>query len=506
MSSVSPSLRRPRLALPAGVAGLIAVLAVGILGVIPVMAVTPAVPGPGFVDFVYKPDADGTGGDDVTSYRNQSKIWFNDGRWWGILFDKTGPAGNGTYRIQSFNMATQAWTTSNTATQVDNRNRSNADALWDGTNLYVVSSHDHGRNWGSNGALRLYKYSYSAATKTYTIVGGFPKTLFSNGADPGAPATASGTVAATITKAADGNLWIAYMRQIDPTLPKPAPADVMVMRVTTAGAIGYGPVVIPGEGTPPTTDDMAAISTVGTTAAHRGIGVLWSNQTAGEEAFYFAAHTDGVIDTTWGTRETAYGGSGTNAADGHVSVKTDANGRFIAAVKTSKSGGSDLIDVLARVGDSDASGSWSTHIVSTGSQQGTRPVLVLDAEATQANVFMTATAAGAGNYFITRRTAPLASLNFGAASIGTDFIRSTANGHLNNATSTKQIASPTSGLIVMAADINTRTYLHGCAGAVCPVAPTAAFSGTPLDGRRPADGPVHRRIDRYPGDVGVDLR
>ena len=49
----------------------------------------------------------------------------------------------------------------------------------------------------------------------------------------------------------------------------------------------------PVEGTPPTTDDMAAITTVGLTAGHRGVGVLWSNQTAGEEAFYFAAHTDG---------------------------------------------------------------------------------------------------------------------------------------------------------------------------------------------------------------------
>ena len=28
--------------------------------------------------------------------RNQSKLWFNDGRWWGILFDKTGSATNGT--------------------------------------------------------------------------------------------------------------------------------------------------------------------------------------------------------------------------------------------------------------------------------------------------------------------------------------------------------------------------------------------------------------------------
>ncbi len=204
MSSASPSVRRRRIALPASVAAMIAILAVGIVGVIPAAAVSPAVPGPGFTDFVYKPDADGSGGDDVTSYRNQSKLWFNDGRWWAILFDKTGPAGNGTYRIQSFNMATQAWTTSNTATQVDSRNRSNADALWDGTNLYVVSSHDHGRNWAANGDLRVYKYTYNATSKTYAIVSGFPKTIATNGPDPdpvNKVIPASGTVAATIAKA-----------------------------------------------------------------------------------------------------------------------------------------------------------------------------------------------------------------------------------------------------------------------------------------------------------------
>ena len=231
---------------------------------------------------------------------------------------------------------------------------------------------------------------------------------------------------------------------------------------------------------------MAAITTVGLTASHRGVGVLWSNQTAGEEAFYFAAHTDGIADGTWGARETAFGGSGTNSADGHVSVKTDANGRVVAAVKTSRTTGTDpLIDVLARTGNSDAVGTWSNRNVSSVNQHGTRPVLVLDEENSEANVFITDTTLGAGHYLITRRTAPLATLAFGAASIGTPFISSTANGHLNNATAAKLPTNVSSGIVVLAADINTRTYLHGCAGSVCPVAPAADFSGTPLTGEGP---------------------
>ncbi len=101
MSSLARRLRRSQPGRRASVASLIAVFVIGLFAVAPVAA-APAVPGPGYVDFVYKPDADGTGGDDVTSFRNQSKLWFNDGRWWGIMFEK-GTTKDGTYRIQSFN-------------------------------------------------------------------------------------------------------------------------------------------------------------------------------------------------------------------------------------------------------------------------------------------------------------------------------------------------------------------------------------------------------------------
>ncbi len=489
MPSSARSVRRSRPGLRAIVASLVAILGMGIVGVVPVAAV-PATPGPGFQDYVYKADTDlSTGGNDVTSFRNQSKLWFNDGRWWGILFDRT-TAPNGTYRIQSLNMATQTWTTgiSDTANpKVDTRNRSSADALWDGTNLWVVSSHDHGRNWAPNGDLRFYKYSYNATTKTYLLASGFPKTIATNGADPdpvNKVIAASGRKAATIAKDFDGTFWVAYVKQIDPTVATPAPADVKVVHISATGAILAAEATIPNEGVPTTTDDMAAITTVGTTAGHRGVGVLWSNQTAGEEAFYFEAATSG----TWGARETAFGGSGTLRADGHISLKTDANGRVIAAVKTNRVTGTDpLIDVLDRTGDSDAAGTWSNRIVSSVNQNGTRPVLVLDSEADEANVFITDTSGGTGHYVITRRTAPLTTLAFGAASIGIPFISSTTNGGINNTTSTKQITTVTSGIIALAADIPNRTYLHGCAGSVCPVVPVADFSATPTSGVGPLD-------------------
>ncbi len=476
MHSDPRTARRPRPAVRALTASVAAIFAIGLLTVVPVAA-TQAAPGPGYVDFVYKADTDtGTGGNDVASFRNQSKIWFNDGRWWGILFDRNS-APNGTYRIQSLNTATQAWTVGTSAPSVDNRNRSHADALWDGTNLWVVSSHVRGRNWAPNGDLRLYKYTYNATAKTYAIVTGFPKTLFTNGPDPDPVnkviAAADGTYAATIAKAPNGLLWVAYRYA----------TTIQVLHSTnTAGTLWTAPFTVPGMGDPVTTDDQAAITVTGT----NGVGVLWSNQTPGDEVFYFAAHKDGDPDGTWTARENAFGTPGTSAsADGHISLKTDASGRVIAAVKTNRVTGTDpLIDVLARTGNADAVGAWTSHIVSSVNQNGTRPVLVLDSENTQANVFITNTTTP-GAQVITRRVAPLASLDFGAASIGTPFIDSSAAGSINNATSTKQITTVSTGIIVLAANIPTRTYLHGCAGVICPIAPTAVFSGTPLTGEGP---------------------
>ena len=465
MPSIARRLHRARPFSRAAVASLSAIFAIGLLGAVPAVAL-PAVPGPGYQDFVYKPLADGTGADDVTSYRNQSKLWFNDGRWWGILFDK-GSTKDGTYRIQSFNMATQAWTSGVTGATVDNRNRSHADTLWDGTNLWVISGHNHGTNKGPNGDLRIYKYSYNSTSKTYTIASGFPHIVFTNGATGG-----PGTLAPTIAKAPNGVLWVTFTHG----------TDVMVSHSSTAAGTIWVPAYrIPGQGNPITaSNDQAAIINLS-----NGIGVLWSNQTAGDEAFYFQGHKDGDDDATWGTREAAPGGGvGTADADGHISLKNvnDGSGRIIAAVKTNKTGANPGIVVLARTGAADAAGSWSAHTVANANQNGTRPVLVIDGPPTnEADVFITHDPTPTTRT-ITRQTAPLGTLNFGAAST---FISSAADTGINDGTSMKQVATAASGIILLAQNIPTRRYLHGCAGTPCPVAPVAAFSGTPLTGEGP---------------------
>lgn len=449
---------RRRLALPVTFATLVLALS-ATLGAVPVLAGEPVTVGYG--DHQYN-DPNAPGADDVTAARHQSKLWFNDGRWWGVLFDpKSTP--NAVFRIWRFDTGSQSWV--NTGVPVDNRNRSHADVLWSGSKLYVASAH------GTTG-LRVYRYSYNTTTNAYSLNSGFPKTI----ADTG-----TGTGYSTIALDTDGELWVAFTQ-----------AGRVKLTTSTNSAVNWStPFDLPGMGNDITTTDDAAIVRV-SAGGVEAMGVLWSNQNATDDAFYFAAHLDTDADGAWQARETAFGGPNSYSADDHMSVRTDSSGRLVAAVKTGRDGdpgpnGSDpLIAVLRRNGAANAVGSWETHTVTTVTVKGTRPVLVLDPVADKANVFLTdPTLASEGQQSIMRRQAPLDTLNFGTASVGTPFIQSAADVTLNDSTSTKQNVTQASGILVVATDIPNRRYLHNCTGEACPTAPVAAFSGTPLTGGSP---------------------
>ena len=111
-----------------------------------------------------------------TESKPESKLWFNDGSWWGSLYNAAAQA----YHIYRLNLASQAW--EDTGVELDDRNGSNADALWDQASgkLYVAShlytssgsATSTVANWG-----RLYRYSYNAGAKTYSLDAGFPVTV-----------------------------------------------------------------------------------------------------------------------------------------------------------------------------------------------------------------------------------------------------------------------------------------------------------------------------------------
>src|SRR5215510_7533443 len=65
-----------------------------------------------------------------TAEKPQSKLWYNDGRWWASMLHS-----DGHYYI--FYLDGTTWTKTNT--MLDSRLQAQADCLWDGTHLYVAS-------------------------------------------------------------------------------------------------------------------------------------------------------------------------------------------------------------------------------------------------------------------------------------------------------------------------------------------------------------------------------
>ncbi len=449
---------RRRRALPVTLATLVLALS-AVIGAAPVAASEPVTAG--YADHQYN-DPNAPGADDVTAARHQSKLWFNDGHWWGVLFDARSTP-NAVFRIWRFDTGTQDWVNSNVS--VDDRNRSHADVLWSGTKLYVASSH-------ATMGLRIYRYSYNTTTNAYTRDAGFPKTIAN---------TATGTGYSTIGLDTAGELWVTFTQA----------GRVRLTTSTDAAVTWSAPFDLPGMGNDIAASDDAAIVRL-SAGGVEAMGVLWSNQNATDDAFYFAAHLDTSADGDWRPRETAFGGPNSFSADDHMSVKTDPSGRLVAAVKTGRdedpgpNGGDPLIAVLRRNGAANATGTWEIHTVTTVTVKGTRPILVIDPVADKANVFLTSpTLASDGDQSIRRRTASLATLDFGAPSVGSAFIQSDEEVAINDATSSKQSVTSASGILVVAADIPHRRYLHNCTGNACPTPPVADFSGTPQTGGSP---------------------
>ncbi len=101
------------------------------------------------------------------SKRAESVLWFNDGSWWGNLWD----ADTSDFHIFRFDAATQSW--QDTGVTTETRSETHHDVLWDGTTLYVASHKfvNDGVPAAPGYPTRLYRYSYDRATDTYTPSG-----------------------------------------------------------------------------------------------------------------------------------------------------------------------------------------------------------------------------------------------------------------------------------------------------------------------------------------------
>jgi hypothetical protein len=382
----------------------------------------------------------------------QSKLWFNDGTWWGSLF----VPGVEEYRVHRLDPLTQTWV--DTGTPLDGRNSSEGDVLWDGTHLYVASGSDDPNSPDAT-RITILRLSYDAAARRYVRDTAYQPVL------PGGPVEA-----VVLDKDSIGRLWLTYTRgnTVFVAHTDGAPGDVWgvpyALPVTDAATL--------------TPDDISAV------VAYGGrVGVMWSNQNA--QAMYFASHTDGAPDSAW-TQTTALGGAGTYAADDHINLKSvqGGDGRVFAAVKTSKSDSpsvsppDDQIDVLELNG-----GAWKRYLFGTVGDDQTRPIVLTDQLTRRLYVFATSpTNPDPGTQAIYYKETSLDAPAF-APGPGTAFMQSDAGADINDATSTKQDLSVAPQLVVLASDLTNYWHNTFALSRPAPVpTPTATAPITPPPG------------------------
>ncbi|PVG82930.1 hypothetical protein DDE18_11340 [Nocardioides gansuensis] len=441
------------------------VLAVIGAGLMPVTTAGTAHAAPGdvgYADFKY---GAGLTGDFIdpdkspTASKPQSKLWFAQGQWWGVLQVPN----TTTTTIHSFNESTHQWT--NTGVVIDNRAApTHADVLWDAANgkLFVASA---GRD-GTSSGIRVSRFRYDTAQRKYVPDGLATGALNSGGVE-----------AAVIAKDTTGRLWVAY------TASAAIGRNVRLVvsngsAVTGSTAFGT-PFSPPVEGTAVTADDIATI------VAHDGkVSVVWSNQNAdlaGHTAVYAAQHPDtaGPLDG-WSTSQKIF--TGVNAADDHISlsgVEGSASGSVFMVIKEAQDNQpTPDSEGLVRLLVLRPSGVWENYVHSTVGDDMTRPIILLEPSKGLVHVFATSPVAGGVVY---RKTTSMASPSFPTGK-GEPFIKLAAHSFVNNATSMKQNVTADSGILVLASDQKTGHYVHNY---VPGTVPTANFTFTPQTGPAP---------------------
>ena len=397
----------------------------------------------------------------VTGEKPESKLWWNDGAWWASMWNATG----GGYTIHRLDVATQTWV--NTGTGLDPRSNTRGDALWDqASGKLYVASHVYSSSGSSAtvaNSARLYRYTYSTSSDQYTLDAGFPVTINSARSE-----------SLVIDRDSTGQLWITWVQS------NQGSNQVWVNRSLcnpTCNDAAWGTPFVPAvNGTYPNStsvgsDDISSLISFGSR-----IGVMWSNQA--QSAWYFAVHDDSAGDTTWGASRQAF--QGVNEADDHIHLATllsGGDGRVFVAVKTSlNSSNQPAIKILERL---PLTGAWVSHTVSTGQYNQTRPIVLIDENASMLHVF-SSEEGGGGVY---HKATPLSNISFPDGR-GTLVMWDESSQELNDASSTKQNLNSTTGLVVLASNNVTDRYWHYY-DSLTGSAPVAGFSATPTSGTAP---------------------
>jgi PKD repeat protein len=372
-----------------------------------------------------------------TGSKPESKLWWNDGIWWGCLWSEEAQS----FTIHRLLARTETWL--DTGIAVDSRPKSRADCLWDGTKLYIAS-HEYTDGVGGPGhALELYRYSYDPHADRYALDVGFPAVIGD-----------AKTEALVIDEDSTGTLWAVWR------------AGSRVWFASTRGddRSWSAPQVHPRSTSSLDEDDLASV-----VSFDGKIGVLWSDQVL--DAYRFTFHEDGSPATTWSPLETVL----SVPADDDISLRAARDGRVFVALSTHAA--------EVRLEVRSTTGTWTDHLVARNADDWCNPVLVLDEEDATLHVFgTTPIAQGAIHEKVAAMDAPVF-----AAGLGTPVIRVASRPALGEPTSTKQSVSSETGLVVLASHHTLRRYAHhhDSLGGPRPSVPVAVFHADPRAGFQP---------------------
>jgi len=404
---------------------LLAALLVG-LGVL--LVPVPASAAPGDVG-VEGPSHLGTGTPTGTK-RATSALWFNDGLWWGNLWDTA----SSDFHIFRYNSATSSWVDTGVAT--DTRANTHHDVLWDGTTLYVASYRfvNDGLPAEPNFPTTMRRYSYNPSNKTYTLQGS--ENINNHRVET-----------LTIDKDSTGRVWATWQQ-----------GNRIYLNVTDTAGVKWGtPFPHPAALSNVSVDDTSALI-----AFDGKMGVMWSRQVGdATDGMYWSYHVDGASNTTWTTPVAAV--QGQRSGDDHMNLKwlDSSGGRVFAAVKTSFTSASQpLIQLLSFNGST-----WSANTIATVSECPNRVLVLIDESTQRLRTFATypkpsgttnagvCTTSGGAIY---EKSTPLDNINFTTTKTARIV---DADQYVHNVTSTKQNlnsaarGTANSGVLVLA-DVN----------------------------------------------------
>ncbi len=433
----------------------------------------------GYFDFPYQ-GWNGPGA--PTGEKPQSKLWWNDGFWWGSLYSTSA----GEFRIHRLNWATQTW--EDTGVAIDDRELSKADAIWNNTTkkLYIASHSSvvsDGKTVGNaDKYARLFRYTYDPALQTYSLDTGFPSVINNDEAE-----------ALVLAQDSSGNLWVTWIsRGNAPEAPIPADTvyKVYVSRSSDGGAT-WGTPFVPNTAASPTAvnakrGDIAAI-----VAYSNQIAVMWNNSNDHSLNVAFPTGGVGAPNGPWTHRVLPV----PVGADDHISLQSwqvTGSGIVMAAIKTTAKTSDPITQTLSLIGlvvYDVPSDNLAFREYSRNTDKDTRPIIVIDqGDTTQttddkAYIFVTGKETGSKIcYKSVDIETPITNMSqFPVQDCGTSFIEDNVYTTINDATSMRQNANKYTGIAVLASDTTSSTvpvgsYVHNVMGNPPPVVTTRSPS------------------------------